>query len=128
VDVLDLLAFRFLITAEHVRFGAIIVMDDSTDIVAWPISQSSTHESCGQYTLGGSLWMSGAASAHTERAGRAMPITWRALRMSSADAPYALLVSLLVAGRLYREVGDEFIAKGTADEARRRQRYHIGAR
>jgi NADH-quinone oxidoreductase subunit F len=77
VDVLDLpYDFDSLITAGSMSgSGAIIVMDDSTDIVEAlaNISEFYAHESCGQCTpcREGSLWMSKALHRLTHGEGRA---------------------------------------------------------
>ncbi|MGH7967698.1 MAG: NADH-ubiquinone oxidoreductase-F iron-sulfur binding region domain-containing protein, partial [Limisphaerales bacterium] len=107
--------------------GAIIVMDDSTDIVAAlaNISEFYAHESCGQCTpcREGSLWMSKALHRLTHGQGRA------------SDAEYlAKIADNIPGGRTICAFGeacswpvqsfigkfkDEFVARGAADEARR---------
>ncbi len=109
--------------------GAIIVMDDSTDIVEAlaNISEFYAHESCGQCTpcREGSLWMSKALHRLTHGEGRKM------------DADYLLKIAdNIPGGRTICAFGeacswpvqsfvakfkDEFLAKGEADEARRAQ-------
>ena len=107
--------------------SAIIVMDDSTDIVAAlaNISEFYAHESCGQCTpcREGSLWMSKALHRLTHGEGRA------------SDADYLVKIAdNIPGGRTICAFGeacswpvqsfvakfkDEFVAKGAADEARR---------
>jgi NADH-quinone oxidoreductase subunit F len=107
--------------------GAIIVLDDSTDIVAAlaNISEFYAHESCGQCTpcREGSLWMSKALHRLTHGEGR------------KADADYlARIADNIPGGRTVCAFGeacswpvqsfvakfkDEFVAKGAADEERR---------
>ena len=107
--------------------GALIVMDDSTDIVEAlaNISEFYAHESCGQCTpcREGSLWMSKALNRLTHGEGRA------------SDADYLVKIAdNIPGGRTICAFGeacswpvqsfvgkfkDEFIAKGKADEERR---------
>jgi len=107
--------------------SAIIVMDDSTDIVEAlaNIAEFYAHESCGQCTpcREGSLWMSKALHRLTHGAGRAQ------------DADYLVKIAdNIPGGRTICAFGeacswpvqsfvakfkDEFIAKGAADEERR---------
>src|SRR5215471_19290546 len=109
--------------------GAIIVMDDSTDIVAAlaNISEFYAHESCGQCTpcREGSLWMSKALRRMTHGDGR------------KSDADYLVKIAdNIPGGRTICAFGeacswpvqsfvgkfkDEFVAKGAADEARRKK-------
>ncbi len=128
VDLLDLpYDFDTLITAGSMSgSGAIIVMDDSADIVAAlaNISEFYAHESCGQCTpcREGSLWMSKALHRLTHGHGRA------------GDADYLLRIAdNIPGGRTICAFGeacswpvqsfvakfkDEFVARGAADEAR----------
>jgi NADH-quinone oxidoreductase subunit F len=107
--------------------GAIIVMDDSTDIVEAlaNISEFYAHESCGQCTpcREGSLWMSKALHRLTHGHGR------------KQDADYLVKIAdNIPGGRTICAFGeacswpvqsfvakfkDEFVAKGEADEKRR---------
>ncbi|MBI5386616.1 MAG: NADH-quinone oxidoreductase subunit NuoF [Verrucomicrobia bacterium] len=107
--------------------SAIIVMDDTTDIVAAlaNISEFYAHESCGQCTpcREGSLWMAKALRRLTHGEGRAQ------------DADYlAKIADNIPGGRTICAFGeacswpvqsfvakfkDEFVAKGAADEAKR---------
>src|SRR5882724_747194 len=107
--------------------GAIIVMDDSTDIVEAlaNISEFYAHESCGQCTpcREGSLWMSKTLHRLTHGGGR------------KQDADYLVKIAdNIPGGRTICAFGeacswpvqsfvakfkDEFVAKGAADEARR---------
>ncbi len=107
--------------------SAIIVMDDSVDIVAAlaNLSEFYAHESCGQCTpcREGSLWMNKALHRLTHGEGR------------SQDADYLVKIAdNIPGGRTICAFGeacswpvqsfvakfkDEFIAKGAADEARR---------
>jgi len=129
VDVLDLpYDFDSLISAGSMSgSGAIIVLDDSTDIVdaLANISEFYAHESCGQCTpcREGSLWMSKALHRLTHGEGRA------------GDADYlARIADNIPGGRTICAFGeacswpvqsfvakfkDEFVAKGAADEARK---------
>jgi len=105
--------------------GAIIVMDDSTDIVEAlaNIAEFYAHESCGQCTpcREGSLWMSKALHRLTHGQGRRQ------------DADYLLHIAKNIQGRTICAFGeacawpvlsfvnkfkDEFEARGAADEAR----------
>ena len=105
--------------------GAIIVMDDSTDIIEAlsNIAEFYAHESCGQCTpcREGSLWMAKALHRLTHGQGR------------KQDADYLLNIAQNVQGRTICAFGeacawpvlsfvkkfkDEFEAKGAADEAR----------
>jgi len=106
--------------------GAIIVMDDSTDIVEAlaNIAEFYAHESCGQCTpcREGSLWMSKALHRLTHGHGRAQ------------DADYLVNIAKNIQGRTICAFGeacawpvlsfvnkfkDEFVARGAADEKRR---------
>jgi NADH-quinone oxidoreductase subunit F len=107
--------------------GAIIVIDDSTDIVEAlaNISEFYAHESCGQCTpcREGSLWMAKALHRMTHGQGR------------KADADYLIRIADNIPGgrticafgeacswpvqSFVRKFKDEFEAKGAADEARR---------
>jgi len=107
--------------------SAIIVMDDSTDIVEAlaNVSEFYAHESCGQCTpcREGSLWMSKTLHRLTHGEGRA------------EDADYLVKIAdNIPGGRTICAFGeacswpvqsfvakfkDEFVAKGAADEARR---------
>jgi NADH-quinone oxidoreductase subunit F len=129
VDMLDLpYDFDTLIAAGSMSgSAAIIVLDDSTDIVAAlaNISEFFAHESCGQCTpcREGSLWMSKALHRLTHGEGRAQ------------DADYLIKIAdNIPGGRTICAFGeacswpvqsfvakfkDEFIAKGKADEERR---------
>jgi NADH-quinone oxidoreductase subunit F len=129
VDVLDLpYDFDSLLAAGTMSgSSAIIVMDDSTDIVEAlsNLSDFYAHESCGQCTpcREGSLWMSKALHRLTHGGGRA------------ADADYLIKIAdNIPGGRTVCAFGeacswpvqsfvgkfkDEFVAKGAADESRR---------
>jgi len=129
LDMLDLpYDFDTLIAAGSMSgSGALIVLDDSTDIVEAlsNISEFFAHESCGQCTpcREGSLWMAKALRRLTHGEGRAM------------DAEYlAKIADNIPGGRTICAFGeacswpvqsfvakfkDEFIAKGAADEAKR---------
>jgi NADH-quinone oxidoreductase subunit F len=129
VDMLDLpYDFDSLIAAGSMSgSGAIIVLDDSTDIVAAlaNIAEFYAHESCGQCTpcREGSLWMAKALRRLTQGQGRKL------------DADYLLKIAdNIPGGRTICAFGeacawpvqsfvgkfkDEFAAKGTADEERR---------
>src|SRR3954469_20628803 len=129
VDVLDLpYDFDSLIAAGSMSgSGAIIVMDDSTDIVEAlsNISEFYAHESCGQCTpcREGSLWMAKALHRMTHGQGR------------KGDADYLVKIAdNIPGGRTICAFGeacswpvqsfvgkfkDEFVAKGRADEERR---------
>jgi NADH-quinone oxidoreductase subunit F len=129
VDMLDLpYDFDSLIAAGSMSgSSAIIVMDDSADIVEAlaNIAEFYAHESCGQCTpcREGSLWMSKALHRLTHGEGRA------------GDADYLVKIAdNIPGGRTICAFGeacswpvqsfvakfkDEFIAKGAADEARR---------
>jgi len=106
--------------------GAIIVMDDSRDIVEClaNVAEFYAHESCGQCTpcREGALWMSKALHRLTHGHGR------------RADADYLLHIAQNIQGRTICAFGEaaawpvlsfvkkfkeDFEAKGTADEARR---------
>ncbi|HUR46656.1 MAG TPA: NADH-quinone oxidoreductase subunit NuoF [Candidatus Saccharimonadales bacterium] len=129
VDMLDLpYDFDSLMAAGSMSgSGAIIVMDDSVDIVEAlaNLSEFYAHESCGQCTpcREGSLWMSKALHRMTHGQGRA------------TDADYLLKIAdNIPGGRTICAFGeacswpvqsfvgkfkDEFVAKGKADEERR---------
>jgi NADH-quinone oxidoreductase subunit F len=130
VDVLDLpYDFDSLIAAGSMSgSGAIIVMDDSTDIVAAlaNLSEFYAHESCGQCTpcREGSLWMSKALHRMAHGEGR------------KQDAEYLLKIADNIPGgrticafgeacswpvqSFVNKFKDEFVARGTADEERRK--------
>jgi len=132
VDMLDLpYDFDSLIQAGSMSgSSAIIVMDDSVDIVEVlaNISEFYAHESCGQCTpcREGSLWMSKTLHRLTHGEGR------------RSDADYlAKIADNIPGGRTICAFGeacswpvqsfvakfkDEFVAKGAADEARRTQK------
>jgi NADH-quinone oxidoreductase subunit F len=129
IDMLDLpYDFDSLIAAGSMSgSGAIIVLDDSTDIVAAlsNISEFYAHESCGQCTpcREGSLWMAKALHRLTHGHGR------------KADADYLVRIAdNIPGGRTICAFGeacswpvqsfvakfkDEFVARGAADEERR---------
>ncbi len=129
VDMLDLpYDFDSLMAAGTMSgSSAIIVMDDTTDIVEAlaNICEFYAHESCGQCTpcREGSLWMSQALQRLTHGQGRAQ------------DADYLIKIAdNIPGGRTICAFGeacswpvqsfvgkfkDEFIARGAADEARR---------
>ncbi|MBI3853181.1 MAG: NADH-quinone oxidoreductase subunit NuoF [Verrucomicrobia bacterium] len=129
VDMLDLpYDFDTIIQAGSMSgSAAIIVMDDSTDIVEAlaNISEFYAHESCGQCTpcREGSLWMSKALHRLTHGEGR------------KSDADYLVKIAdNIPGGRTICAFGeacswpvqsfvakfkDDFVAKGTADEERR---------
>lgn len=129
VDVLDLpYDFDSVIAAGSMSgSGAIIVLDDSVDIVEalGNISEFYAHESCGQCTpcREGSLWMAKALRRLTHGEGRAQ------------DAEYLThIADNIPGGRTICAFGeacswpvqsfvgkfkDEFAARGAADEARR---------
>ena len=128
VDLLDLpYDFDSLMQAGSMSgSGAIIVMDDSTDIVEAlsNISEFYAHESCGQCTpcREGSLWMSKALHRLTHGEGR------------KEDADYLLNIAQNIQGRTICAFGeacawpvlsfvnkfkDEFEARGKADEKRK---------
>ncbi len=128
VDLLDLpYDFDSLMAAGSMSgSGAIIVLDDSTDIVEAlaNISEFYAHESCGQCTpcREGSLWMSKALTRMTNGQGR------------KSDADYLLRIADNIPGgrticafgeacswpvqSFVRKFKDEFEAKGAEDEAR----------
>ncbi len=132
VDLLDLpYDFDSLVQAGSMSgSSAIIVMDDSTDIVAAlaNIAEFYAHESCGQCTpcREGSLWMSKALHRLTHGEGRAQ------------DADYLVKIAdNIPGGRTICAFGeacawpvqsfvakfkDEFVAKGAADEEHRTRR------
>jgi NADH-quinone oxidoreductase subunit F len=129
VDMLDLpYDFDSLIAAGSMSgSGAIIVLDDSADIVEAlsNIAEFYAHESCGQCTpcREGSLWMAKALHRLTHGEGRA------------GDADYlARIADNIPGGRTICAFGEacawpvqsfvakfkeEFVARGAADEARR---------
>ena len=129
VDMLDLPYDFDSLAAAGTMSGssAIIVMDDTTDIVAAlaNIAEFYAHESCGQCTpcREGSLWMAKALRRLTHGEGRVQ------------DADYlAKIADNIPGGRTICAFGeacswpvqsfvakfkDEFIAKGAADEAKR---------
>ncbi len=130
VDMLDLpYDFDSLIAAGSMSgSGAIVVMDDTTDIVAAlaNLSEFYAHESCGQCTpcREGSLWMSKALHRMAHGEGRAQ------------DADYLLKIADNIPGgrticafgeacswpvqSFVNKFKDEFVARGTADEERRK--------
>jgi NADH-quinone oxidoreductase subunit F len=115
--------------------GAIIVMDDTTDIVEAlaNIAEFYAHESCGQCTpcREGSLWMSKALHRMTHGQGR------------KGDAEYLVKIAdNIPGGRTICAFGeacswpvqsfigkfkDEFVARGGADEERRNREAQAGA-
>src|SRR5947207_4187671 len=129
LDMLDLpYDFDSLIAAGSMSgSGAIIVLDDSTDIVEAlsNISEFYAHESCGQCTpcREGSLWMAKALQRMTQGQGR------------QGDAEYLVKIAdNIPGGRTICAFGeacawpvqsfvgkfkDEFVARGAADEQRR---------
>ena len=129
MDLLDLpYDFDSLISAGSMSgSGAIIVLDDSTDIVEAlsNIAEFYAHESCGQCTpcREGSLWMAKALHRLTHGGGR------------RSDADYLVKIAdNIPGGRTICAFGeacawpvqsfvgkfkDEFVARGAADEARR---------
>jgi NADH-quinone oxidoreductase subunit F len=129
IDMLDLpYDFDSLIAAGSMSgSGAIIVLDDSTDIIEAlsNISEFYAHESCGQCTpcREGSLWMAKALHRLTHGEGRAI------------DADYLVKIAdNIPGGRTICAFGeacswpvqsfvakfkDEFVGRGTADEERR---------
>ncbi len=129
IDMLDLpYDFDSVIAAGSMSgSGAIIVLDDSADIVEAlaNISEFYAHESCGQCTpcREGSLWMSKVLYRMTHGEGRA------------TDADYLVKIAdNIPGGRTICAFGeacswpvqsfvgkfkDDFVAKGTADEERR---------
>jgi NADH-quinone oxidoreductase subunit F len=129
VEMLDLpYDFDSLIAAGSMSgSGAIIVMDDSTDIVLAlsNLSDFYAHESCGQCTpcREGSLWMAKALQRLTQGEGR------------KSDADYLVRIAdNIPGGRTICAFGeacswpvqsfvakfkDEFVARGSADEERR---------
>ena len=131
VDMLDLpYDFDSLIAAGSMSgSGAIIVMDDSTDIVAAlaNLSEFYAHESCGQCTpcREGSLWMSKALHRMAHGEGR------------TQDAEYLLKIADNIPGgrticafgeacswpvqSFVNKFKEEFVARGTADEERRKK-------
>jgi NADH-quinone oxidoreductase subunit F len=130
-DLLDILYdFDSLMAAGSMSgSSAIIVMDDSTDIVAAlsNISEFYAHESCGQCTpcREGSLWMSKALHRMSHGDGR------------KKDADYLLHIAQNIQGRTICAFGeacawpvlsfvkkfkDEFEARGAADEKRKAEK------
>jgi NADH-quinone oxidoreductase subunit F len=131
VDMLDLpYDFDSLIAAGSMSgSGAIIVLDDSTDIVAalTNISEFYAHESCGQCTpcREGSLWMAKALRRMTHGEGR------------KTDADYLIKIAdNIPGGRTICAFGEacswpvqsfvgkfkeEFVARGAADEEERKK-------
>jgi NADH-quinone oxidoreductase subunit F len=131
IDMLDLpYDFDSLIAAGSMSgSGAIIVMDDSVDIIEAlaNIAEFYAHESCGQCTpcREGSLWMSKALHRLTHGEGR------------KSDADYLIKIAdNIPGGRTICAFGeacswpvqsfvakfrDEFVAKGAADEQGQRQ-------
>ena len=134
VDMLELpYDFDSLIAAGSMSgSGAIIVLDDSTDIVEAlsNIAEFYAHESCGQCTpcREGSLWMAKALHRLTHGQGRRL------------DADYLIKIADNIPGgrticafgeacswpvqSFVEKFKDEFIAKGAADELRRQQTAH----
>jgi NADH-quinone oxidoreductase subunit F len=137
VDMLDLpYDFDSLIAAGSMSgSGAIIVMDDSTDIVEAlsNLSEFYAHESCGQCTpcREGSLWMAKALHRLTHGGGR------------KTDAEYLVKIAdNIPGGRTICAFGeacswpvqsfvakfkDEFVARGLADEERNAKEMNRGA-
>ena len=137
MDLLDLpYDFDSLIAAGSMSgSGAIIVLDDSADIVEAlaNIAEFYAHESCGQCTpcREGSLWMAKALRRLTRGEGRAQ------------DAEYLIKIAdNIPGGRTICAFGeacawpvqsfvgkfkDEFVAKGAADEQRREQEMNRAA-
>jgi NADH-quinone oxidoreductase subunit F len=137
VDMLDLpYDFDSLIAAGSMSgSGAIIVMDDSTDIVEAlsNLSEFYAHESCGQCTpcREGSLWMAKALHRLTHGGGR------------KTDAEYLVKIAdNIPGGRTICAFGeacswpvqsfvakfkDEFVARGLADEERNTNEKNRGA-
>ncbi|MDB6040236.1 MAG: nuoF [Verrucomicrobiales bacterium] len=137
-DVLDLpYDFDSLMAAGTMSgSGAIIVMDDSTDIVEAlaNISEFYAHESCGQCTpcREGSLWMSKALNRLAHGEGR------------KEDADYLLRIADNIPGgrticafgeacswpvqSFVRKFKDEFVAKGAEAESRRSASIGAGPR
>ncbi len=133
LDVLDLpYDFDSLIAAGSMSgSGAIIVLDDSTDIVEAlsNIAEFYAHESCGQCTpcREGSLWMAKALHRLTHGEGR------------KVDADYLVRIAdNIPGGRTICAFGeacawpvqsfvakfkDEFVARGAADEERRMEAF-----
>src|SRR4051812_19676832 len=129
LDILDLpYDFDSIVAAGSMSgSGAIIVLDDSTDIVEAlaNIAEFYAHESCGQCTpcREGSLWMAKALKRLTQGEGR------------KVDADYLVKIAdNIPGGRTICAFGeacawpvqsfvskfkDEFVAKGAADEERR---------
>jgi NADH-quinone oxidoreductase subunit F len=134
VDMLELpYDFDSLIAAGSMSgSGAIIVLDDSTDIIEAlsNIAEFYAHESCGQCTpcREGSLWMAKALHRLTHGQGRRL------------DADYLIKIADNIPGgrticafgeacswpvqSFVEKFKDEFIAKGAADELRRLQTAH----
>ena len=130
VDMLDLpYDFDTIIAAGSMSgSSAIIVLDDSADIVAAlaNLSEFYAHESCGQCTpcREGSLWMAKALHRLAHGEGREM------------DADYLLKIADNIPGgrticafgeacswpvqSFVRKFKDEFVARGAADEQRRK--------
>jgi NADH-quinone oxidoreductase subunit F len=135
VDMLDLpYDFDSLIAAGSMSgSGAIIVLDDSTDIVEAlsNIAEFYAHESCGQCTpcREGSLWMAKALNRLTHGEGR------------KQDADYLVRIAdNIPGGRTICAFGeacswpvqsfvakfkDEFVARGTADEEKRLRQMRV---
>lgn len=107
--------------------GAIIVMDDSTDIVAAlaNISAFYAHESCGQCTpcREGSLWMSKALDRLTHGEGRAQDADY--LKHIADNIPGGRTICAFGEAcswpvqSFVAKFKDEFVSKGMADEERR---------
>jgi NADH-quinone oxidoreductase subunit F len=107
--------------------GAIIVMDDSTDIVAAlaNISAFYAHESCGQCTpcREGSLWMSKALNRLTHGEGRAQDADY--LKHIADNIPGGRTICAFGEAcswpvqSFVAKFKEEFVAKGKADEEKR---------
>jgi NADH-quinone oxidoreductase subunit F len=115
--------------------GAIIVMDDSTDIVAAlaNISAFYAHESCGQCTpcREGTLWMSKALNRLTHGEGRAQDADY--LKHIADNIPGGRTICAFGEAcswpvqSFVAKFKDEFVAKGKADEDRRAAKASGGA-
>ena len=129
LDLLDLpYDFDTLIAAGSMSgSGAIIVMDDSTDIVAAlaNIADFYAHESCGQCTpcREGSLWMAKALRRLTHGEGRAEDADY--LQRIADNIPGGRTICAFGEAcswpvqSFVTKFREEFVARGAADEARR---------
>ena len=129
LDLLDLpYDFDTLIAAGSMSgSGAIIVMDDSTDIVAAlaNIADFYAHESCGQCTpcREGSLWMAKALRRLTQGEGRAEDADY--LQRIADNIPGGRTICAFGEAcswpvqSFVTKFREEFVARGAADEARR---------